>query len=63
MEKALANISYMIIGFVICLILLIGFTKEQPKLDLPEEYSQATSTDTLIAIKQGKTLHVQFNNK
>lgn len=33
------------------------------ELDLPEEYSQATPNDTLIAIKKGSTLFVQFNNK
>lgn len=32
-------------------------------IDLPEEYSQATSNDTLIAIKRNDTLFVQFNNK
>lgn len=33
------------------------------QLDLPEEYSQATESDTLIAIKKGRTLYVQFNNQ
>lgn len=32
-------------------------------LDLPEEYPLATENDTLIAIKKGNTLFVQFNNK
>lgn len=31
-------------------------------LDLPEEYPIATENDTLIAIKKGRTLYVQFNN-
>ena len=31
-------------------------------LDLPEEYPLATENDTLIAIKKGNTLFVQFNN-
>lgn len=32
-------------------------------LDLPEEYPLATKSDTLIAIKRGNTLFIQFNNK
>lgn len=31
-------------------------------VDLPEEISQATESDTLIATKRGHTLYVEFNN-
>lgn len=63
------DIIPILLGFVTLILIFIGTAvlntnlKNKVRLDLPEEYSLANDNDTLIAIKKGNTLFVQFNNK
>lgn len=63
------DIIPILLGFVTLILIFIvsailnGNIQTKTKLDLPEEYSLANDNDTLIAIKKGNTLHIQFNNK
>lgn len=64
MKESITNTLRFLAGVVVCYMLMLLYNSNTNiKLDLPEEYSQATSKDTLIAIKQGDTLFVQFNSK
>lgn len=69
MKESITNTLRFLAGVVVCYLIILLYQirlyhlDTDIKLDLPEEYSQATSTDTLIAIKKGDTLFVQFNNK
>lgn len=63
MKESITNILRFLAGMIVCyLLMLLYISDTYIKVDLPEEYSQATSNDTLIAIKKGNTLFVQFNN-
>lgn len=63
MKESITNILRFLAGMIVCyLLMLLYISNTYIKVDLPEEYSQATPTDTLIAIKKGNTLFVQFNN-
>jgi len=49
--------------FIVALIILADYTEPKYKIDLPEEINLAKETDTLICIKRGNTLVIEFNHK
>lgn len=58
-----------LLGLIILSFITLIFLREmiiaqenRIKVDLPEEISQATPNDTLIAIKKGDSLFVEFKN-
>lgn len=60
--NSIFNILLLILGFS---LIILGFSikneeNKQVVVDLPEEINLATPSDTLIAIKRGDTLYVEF---
>lgn len=49
--------------FFVGLVIWVDYTEPHYKIDLPEEIEQATPVDTLICIKKGNVLVIEFNNK
>jgi len=58
------SITIILVVLILCGFLSPIISRDEPKINLPEEISQVKATDTLKGYYDSKgVLHIKFNNK